>query len=85
MSAFLYLPAAAGTTTTRRVDIGNIASLFAEIEETAVAPGRSGLVTRLLAILLILLFAVGDMVLVSHPDAAALSPIAATPAHASTI
>ena len=79
MSAFLYLPTAAGTKTARRVDVANIASLFAEIEETVVTRDRGGLLARLLALLLILLFAVGDFVLVSHPDAAALSPTAAAP------
>lgn len=72
MAAFLFLPVAAGTH--RRVDFANIAALFAEIEEPVAVRAQTTLAARLLAFLLILLIAVGDMVLVARPDAAAYSP-----------
>ena len=74
MAAFLFLPVAAGVGTQRRVDFANIASLFAEIEEPAIAQATNGLFARFLALVLILLIAIGDMVLVAHPDAAAYAP-----------
>ena len=79
MSAFLFLPAA-GAKTARRVDIANIASLFAEIEEPARTQPQSSLLARVLALLLILLFAVGDFVLIARPDASALSSSTIAPA-----
>ena len=79
MSAFLFLPAAAGAKTSRRVAVANIASLFAEIEEP-IANARSGLVARVLAFILILLFAVGDFVLITRPDGSALSSSVTAPA-----
>ena len=77
--AFLFLPTAAGARTARRVDIANIASLFAEVEEPA-RRSQSSVFARLLALILILLLAVGDFVLVARPDAPALSPRGAAPA-----
>ena len=74
MTAFLFLPTAAGQGAQRRVDFANIAALFAEIEEPAARRPDRGVFARVLAILLILLFAVGDMVLVARPDAAAYAP-----------
>jgi hypothetical protein len=79
MAAFLFLPAAAGAGAQRRVDFANIASLFAEIEEPAASRGGGRVVARVMAFLLILLIAVGDMVLVARPDAAAYAPPVAAP------
>ena len=74
MAAFLFLPVAAGAGAQRRVDFANIASLFAEIEEPSAVHATNSLFARLLALVLILLIAVGDMVLVARPDAAAYAP-----------
>ena len=84
MAAFLFLPVSAGTGTQRRVDFSNIGSLFAEIEEPAASRSGSGLLVRLMAMLLILLIAVGDLVLVARLDAAAYAPPVAAP-HASAV
>ncbi|MCX8256324.1 protein of unknown function [Beijerinckiaceae bacterium RH AL1] len=84
MSAFLFLRAAAGAGTQRRVDFANIASLFAEIEEPAASRGDGRIVARVMALLLILLIAVGDIVLVARPDAAAYAPPVAAP-HGSAV
>jgi len=68
MSAFLFISAPAGAKLSRRVDLSNFPSLFAEVEELAAPRDPGVLLTRLLALLLILVFAVGDTLLVTRPD-----------------
>ena len=69
MTAFLFIPTPRDTKLARRVDFANIASLFTEADEPASAHAPRGLVTRAMAMVLILLFAVGDSILVARPDA----------------
>ena len=73
MTACLFIPAATGSMT-RRVEFANFASLFADVEEPAAARGRGRHVVRLLAMLVMLVLAIGDTVLIARPDALAQAP-----------
>lgn len=68
MTAFLFIPSTCGAKVARRVDFTNIGSLFAEADEAAASDLTQGMATRVLTMLLIALFAIGDMVLVARPD-----------------
>ncbi len=70
MTAFLFIPpTTAGAPIGRRVDFGNIGSLFAETEEPAPRPKNQ--TAKIGMIILVLLGVVGDALLVTHPDALA--------------
>ena len=73
MTAFLFIPAATGRVS-RRVEFANFASLFTDIEEPAAPRGRGVHVVRFLAMLVVLVLAIGDTVLIARPDALAHVP-----------
>lgn len=69
MTAFLFIPAIAGSRDARRVDLGNIATLFSESEEPARREPAGRTMLRAAATALLLLLAIGDTVLVMRPAA----------------
>ena len=69
MTAFLFIPTSSDGKLARRVDFGNIASLFADVDEPATHARSNNTMTRVLALLMIVIFAVGDTVLVARPYA----------------
>ena len=69
MTAFLFIPAVVGGRDARRVDLGNIASLFSESEEPARRELAGRTVLRAVATALLLLLAIGDTLLVARPAA----------------
>lgn len=82
MTALLFIPSTAGAACGRRVDLANLASRFAVVDEPAPrrARGRAG---RIALLILILVGAIGDLMLVSQHEALASSLAASQPARAS--
>ena len=68
MTAFLYISSDRGAGLARRVDFGNIASLFAESDAPS-RESRARALLRIAAALLFVLLAIGDTVLLGPPDA----------------
>ncbi len=85
MTAFLFIPPS-GPGLARRVDFANIASLFAEADEPPARLRPTGFAMRVFAAFMIMVFAVGDMVLVARPYALThtLPPQSAPAARAAT-
>lgn len=67
MTAFLFIPSTLDSSAARRVDFGNIASLFAEYEEPLRPADVKRNLLRAGAAALLLLLAVGDTLLVTRP------------------
>ena len=78
MTAFLFIPTPADARLGRRVDFGNIASLFAEADEPPPRHEKSQ-AARIGLMILILLGTLGDLMLVARPDALANGLSAARP------
>ena len=66
MTAFLFVPSATGAGQERRIDVANLARMFAETEEPAPRRAR-GELARVLMLVLILFGMIGDAVLVTRP------------------
>lgn len=77
MTAFLFIPTSVGGVDARRVDFGNIASLFAEREEPAPRLDATRLLFRVAAAALLFLLLVGDLLLVTRPSSALGLPVRA--------
>ena len=85
MTAYLFIPATVGRGDARRVDFGNIASLFAEREEPVRRSSAARSLLRMAAAALLLLLAIGDTLLLTRPGAITGLPASrATSAHPMT-
>ena len=76
MTAFLFIPANVGSGASRRVDLANFASLFAESEEPLRRPDTARNLLRAAAAALLLLLVIGDTLLVARPGAGTGLPTA---------
>ncbi len=78
MTAFLFIPASVDGSGARRVDFGNIASLFTEGEEPVRRSNTTRNLFRAAAAVLLLLIAFGDTLLVTRPGPTTSLPAART-------
>ena len=69
MTAFLFIPANVGSGASRRVDLANFASLFAESEEPLRRPDTARNLLRAAAAALLLLLVIGALHEAEEPRA----------------